>query len=101
MTPTLRTLARRKGMQQITVAVFNQYHWSAYTCWYNPSWPGCCLHEVNAQNGTAAKKIALTECKAHRSLYRGPDVSIPRPAEERAQRKAALETERFTESEDG
>ena len=32
---------------------------SAYTRWFNPTWEGCCLHRVGAENGTAAKKIAI------------------------------------------
>jgi hypothetical protein len=35
----------------------------AYTTWYNPQWPGCCEHEVEAVNGTEAKKLAIQEHK--------------------------------------
>lgn len=27
----------------------------AYTLWFNPSWPGCCLHQVEAETGQEAK----------------------------------------------
>jgi len=37
----------------------------AYTTWYNPQWKGCCEHEVEAVNGTEAKKIAVEEHKKH------------------------------------
>lgn len=36
----------------------------AYTIWFNPSWEGCCMHEVDACNGTEAKKIAIADHKA-------------------------------------
>jgi hypothetical protein len=32
---------------------------SAYTMWVNPTWPGCKTIEVDAINGTEAKKIAI------------------------------------------
>jgi hypothetical protein len=35
----------------------------AYTTWYSPQWPGCCEHEVEAVNGTEAKKLAIREHK--------------------------------------
>lgn len=31
---------------------------SAYTIWYSPTWPGCIVYEVEAESGTAAKRIA-------------------------------------------
>jgi hypothetical protein len=37
--------------------------YTAYTTWYNPEWEGCCEHTVEAVNGTAAKKLAITEHK--------------------------------------
>jgi hypothetical protein len=33
----------------------------AYTRDYNPQWSGCCLHEVEAPNGSEAKRIAMAE----------------------------------------
>lgn len=57
-------------MKDFTVAVFPwerpvgfKPRFNAYTLWYNPEWKGCCLHPVNAENGTAAKKQALKEHK--------------------------------------
>jgi hypothetical protein len=35
----------------------------AYTTWYNPQWKGCCEHEVEAVNGTEAKRLAIQEHK--------------------------------------
>lgn len=33
----------------------------AYTRWYGPEWEGCCEHVVEAENGTAAKKVAIQQ----------------------------------------
>jgi len=48
---------------KIKVAVFaerkkrgNGLKLNAYTMWYNPQWPGCNMVEVEAKNGTEAKK---------------------------------------------
>lgn len=30
----------------------------AYTSWYNPSWEGCVVYDVEAKNGTEAKRVA-------------------------------------------
>ena len=53
--------------KKIRVGVFppddNCHAYMAYTRYYLPSWPGCCEHEVIAVNGSAAKKIAITEHK--------------------------------------
>jgi hypothetical protein len=68
--PTRKTPITRR----IRVAVFYddsprlRVRWGAYTNWYSPTWPGCCMHEVEAKNGTEAKKLAIAECKAHRGL---------------------------------
>ena len=37
--------------------------YAAYTVWYNPSWKGCCVHNVTAQNGAEAKRKAIAGCK--------------------------------------
>lgn len=29
-----------------------------YILWYNPEWAGCVIYEVEAKNGTEAKKLA-------------------------------------------
>lgn len=31
----------------------------AYTRYFSPEWGGCCMHRVRAENGTAAKKLAI------------------------------------------
>ena len=57
-------------MKAIRVAVFTHDRpgrkpmITAYTYWYNPSWEGCCLHEVTAENGTQAKRMAIADHKA-------------------------------------
>lgn len=33
--------------------------YSAYTMWANPSWPGCKVLEVEAENSKEAKKLAI------------------------------------------
>lgn len=53
-------------MKTFTVGVFEQHEHPtrkpmAYTRWYNPAWFGCCEHEVEAVNGTDAKKLAIAE----------------------------------------
>lgn len=57
----------RKPLRTIKVGVFPPEEGSrtymAYTRWYNPQWPRCCEHEVEAINGTEAKKIAIKEHK--------------------------------------
>lgn len=30
----------------------------AYTSWYNPAWSGCVMYDVEAKNGTEAKRKA-------------------------------------------
>ena len=35
----------------------------AYLSLYNPAWPGCCLHKVEAPNGTRAKIEAINQHK--------------------------------------
>ncbi len=37
--------------------------YSAYTLWYDKSWPGICLHDVRAGDGKGAKKIAIAAHK--------------------------------------
>lgn len=37
---------------------------TAYTTWFNAAWENCCLHDVDAKNGTEAKKIAISDHKA-------------------------------------
>jgi hypothetical protein len=58
---------RIKQPIMIKVGVFppdeSDRHYRAYTRWYNPEWPGCCEHEVEAINGTEAKKLAIQEHK--------------------------------------
>ena len=57
----------RRPLKPIKVGVFppdeGSRTYMAYTLWYNPQWPGCCEHEVEAVNGTEAKKIAIKEHK--------------------------------------
>lgn len=51
----------------IKVAVFKisgkagdkKSHYTAYTVWYSTDWEGCAVVEVEAKNGTEAKKIAI------------------------------------------
>ena len=50
-------------MTTVRVAVFEhpgpkKIRLQAYTLWYNETWPGCIVYEVEAVNGTAAKKAA-------------------------------------------
>ncbi len=33
----------------------------AYTMWFSPLWPGCCLHRVNVERRSQAKKAAMAE----------------------------------------
>lgn len=47
---------------------------TAYTRWFNPSWSGYNGIDVQAKNGTEAKKIAIAEIKAR--LADGRDVQI-------------------------
>jgi len=37
--------------------------YSAYTRYYNTAWAGCMVFEVEAKNGTEAKKKAITSRK--------------------------------------
>lgn len=57
----------RRPLKLIKVGVFppddSCRSYRAYTLWYNPQWPRCCEHEVEAVNGTEAKKIAVKEHK--------------------------------------
>ena len=47
-------------MKKFRVGTFyDGRHFSAYTLWYNTDWGGCIEYEVEASNGTEAKKIAL------------------------------------------
>lgn len=34
---------------------------AAYTRYYNPSWEGCCEHEIVASSGSDAKRIAMQD----------------------------------------
>jgi hypothetical protein len=60
----------RKPKREFTVAVFPhergaKRRYMAYTLWYNPEWPGCCLHKIGyAPNGEQAKKWAIAELRA-------------------------------------
>jgi hypothetical protein len=38
---------------------------SAYTQWYNPTWPGCIEYDIEAANGNEAKRIARRKRHAH------------------------------------
>ena len=54
-------------MKEFKVGVFEEQRSiaiRAYTMWFNPKWDGCCLHRVQAENGTAAKKLAIAEHRA-------------------------------------
>ena len=59
------------GVKQIKVAVSTHEREGrkplvmAYTLWYSPTWPGLCMHTVEAKNGTEAKRIAITQHKHH------------------------------------
>ena len=60
-------------MKTFDVAVFVQrgkrgWKFDAYTRWFNPSWSGCNMVRVRAENGTAAKKMAINEIKARMNL---------------------------------
>lgn len=46
---------------------------TAYTRDYNPSWDGCCMHLVRAENGTQAKREAIALHKMRQDC-RGPVV---------------------------
>lgn len=50
-------------MKKFKVGVFSPdavcRSWIAYTRTYNPKWSGCTEIEVEAENGTEAKKIAI------------------------------------------
>ncbi len=37
----------------------------SYTTWFNPTWEGCCLHRVMADNVKQARAIAVS---GHRAL---------------------------------
>ena len=41
-----------------------RYTYSAYTQWYSPSWSNCREYDVEAANGSEAKKKALALAKA-------------------------------------
>jgi hypothetical protein len=56
--------------QEFTVGVFEHPRkrsvmLMAYTRYFNPSWEGCCVHKVLADNGDQAKAIAIG---SHREL---------------------------------
>lgn len=56
-------------MSKIKVGVFprqgeKKIRYMAYTRDYNPQWPGCCEHLVDAANGTEAKAKAIEAHKA-------------------------------------
>ena len=57
----------RRPLRLITVGVFapgpHERTYRAYTRWYNSTWSGCCEHEIEAVNGSEAKKIAIREHK--------------------------------------
>lgn len=57
----------RRPLKLINVGVFppdeGSRTYMAYTLWYNPQWPRCREHEVEAVKGTEAKKIAIREHK--------------------------------------
>ena len=38
---------------------------NAYTYWFNESWDGCIVYEIDAINGTEAKRIAIQKRKDH------------------------------------
>lgn len=40
-------------------------HINAYTYWYNTNWPGCVEYEVEAANGTEAKRVAVRRRLEH------------------------------------
>lgn len=48
--------------------------YDAYTTWANPEWKGCVVIEVEAKNGTEAKKQAIAERK------RRDDMPIKHPS---------------------
>lgn len=60
---------RIKQPKVIRVGVFGDVrasskpYYRAYTTWYNPEWKGCCEHQVEAINGTEAKKLAIEQHK--------------------------------------
>ena len=49
-------LFRRKGAKGVK--------YIAYTVWYDPDWNGCEVFEVEAPNGTQAKKRAIEMARA-------------------------------------
>lgn len=57
-------------MKTFTVATFvheqspGRYLYTAYTRDYNPSWNGCKIYTIEAQNGSAARNIAKKMRKA-------------------------------------
>lgn len=60
----------RKGDNSLkiwTVGVFAPIkigeRYSVYLRKYKPSWPGCCVHKVEAIDGTRAKIAAITQHK--------------------------------------
>ncbi len=57
-------------MRQFRVGVFehqgtHRVRLEAYTVWFSPDWPGCCVHHVEATNGTIAKRIAKDQHRLH------------------------------------
>jgi hypothetical protein len=42
----------------------------AYTTWYNRGWSGCIEYDVEAANGTEAKKVATKLRRAHEQRIR-------------------------------
>ncbi len=55
-------------MKKFKVGVFTEQRtkslgYMAYTVWYNPAWKGCRVIEVEAKNGTEAKKKAISIAK--------------------------------------
>ena len=57
-------------MNRYRVAVFTHEtrrgrRYLAYLRVYNPAWDGCCLHEVEAEEGRRAKQVAIREHRQH------------------------------------
>jgi hypothetical protein len=57
-----------RGRKKFRVGVFTEQRargpsYRAYTTWFNPAWEGCRVFEVDATNGTEAKRMAIDIAK--------------------------------------
>lgn len=65
---SIEIISKEIKMKKFKVGVFSEQgkrkmKYRAYTMWYSTDWQGCRTIEVNAENGTEAKKKAILMAK--------------------------------------